>query len=64
LCVRLCDLSSLEASSNDIPLSFIYKPKSISNPYPSTNPNLCCGSIMVGGLKLLNVDPNTTICGS
>jgi hypothetical protein len=45
LCVRLCDLSSLEASSNDIPLSFIYKPKSISNPYPSTNPNLCCGSI-------------------
>jgi hypothetical protein len=62
--VKLCDDSSLEASFYDILLSLIYKPKSISNPCPSIDPGLLYGSTMVGGLKLLNVDYNTTICGS
>jgi hypothetical protein len=62
--VKLCGVSSLEASFDDIPLSLIYKLKSISNPCPSTNHNLFCGSTMASGLKSLNVGPNTTICGS
>jgi hypothetical protein len=54
----------LETSFDDIPLSLIYKPRSISNPYPFANHSLFCGSTMARGLKSLNVGPNMTICGS
>jgi hypothetical protein len=62
--VKFCGVSCLKASFDDNPLSLIYKPKSISNPYPFDNPNLLCGSTTTCGPKLLNVDYNTTICGS
>jgi hypothetical protein len=64
LLYKLCGVSSLDASFDDIPLSLIYKPISIFNLCPSTNPGLFYGNIMVGSQKLLNVDYNTTICGS
>jgi hypothetical protein len=43
--------SSLDASSNDIPVSLICKPKSISNPCPFIDHGLLCGSTMANGLK-------------
>jgi hypothetical protein len=64
LLYKLCGVSSLDASFDDIPLSFIYKPISIFNPCPYINPSLLCDNIMAGGLKLLNVDYNITVCGS
>ncbi len=35
-----------------------------SNPYPFDDLNLPCDNTITGGPKLLNVDSNTTICGS
>jgi hypothetical protein len=61
--IKFCGVSSLKASFDDNPLSFICKPISISNPYPFDDPNLLFANTIVGGPKLLNVDYDTTICG-
>ncbi len=62
--VKFCGVSSLGASYDDIPMSLIYKPRSISNPCPSTDHALLCGNTMVGGLKSCIVGPSTSICCS
>jgi hypothetical protein len=62
--VKFCGVSYLKAFFDDIPLSFICKPRSISNPYPFANLGPLCGNTTVSGPKLLNVGFNTTICGS
>jgi hypothetical protein len=64
LVVKLCGVSSLKTSSDNIPLSFIYNPRLIFNILPFANPSLLCGNTMVGDLNSMNDGSSTTICGS
>jgi hypothetical protein len=60
-CVKFYGVSSFNVSSSDIPLSRIYKPKSISNPCPSTNLGLLYDNTMASGLKSCTIGPSTSI---
>jgi hypothetical protein len=62
--VKLCGVSSLETSFNDIPLSCIYNPRLISNIFPATNHGLLHGNTIVDGLNSVHDGSSTTICGS
>ncbi len=59
--VNFCGVSFLVVYFDYIPMFFICKPKSISNPCPFVDPNSLCDNIMVGGLKSCIVGPNTSI---